>query len=79
LLAIEFEDLYIQLRVNFIDGRKDDGRLADYSHYYRLRLSTGTFNMVDDNTSQDGSSQDAVIPNCTKCTSLLNLALMNTL
>jgi hypothetical protein len=42
-----FENLYRQIKVNWINGWKDDGRLADYSHYLSLCCSTRFVDLAD--------------------------------
>jgi hypothetical protein len=41
------EDLYNAHKVNFIDGRKDDSRMADYSYYSGLRRRARNLDLAD--------------------------------
>ena len=42
-----FENLYRQIKVNWINGWKDDRSLADYSHYLSLCCSTRRVDLAD--------------------------------
>jgi hypothetical protein len=44
---IQFEDLYTQIKLKWINGWKDDRRLANYSHYPSLRCGARRVDLAD--------------------------------
>ncbi len=44
---LRFENLYRQIKLNWINGRKDDGCLANYPHYLSLCCSTRRVDLAE--------------------------------